>query len=113
MHRAINPLPCMPAQHAYVKPYLRLCNEGKRRRSIIQLTIDDIHHSVCMFVCLFVSMGVHGKPRMYFSVAGFLYRPLWTFQLWPPDARVPTDASRILAVEIGTYGRGIRTGNLA
>jgi hypothetical protein len=28
------------------------------------------------FVCLFVSMGFRGKPRMYCSLAGFLYRPL-------------------------------------
>jgi hypothetical protein len=63
--------------------------------------------------CLFVSMGVRGKPRMYLSLAGFLYRPLWTFQLWPPDTFAPTDASRILAAEVGTYGRGTRTGNLA
>jgi hypothetical protein len=65
------------------------------------------------FVCLFVSMGVRGKPRMYVSLVGFLYRPLWTFQLWPPDDSAPTDASRTLAAEVGTYGRGMRTGNLA
>jgi hypothetical protein len=62
---------------------------------------------------LFVSMGVRGKPRMYYSLAGFLYRPLWTFQLWPPEAPAPIDAFRTLAAEVGTYGRGIRTGNLA
>jgi hypothetical protein len=38
--------------------------------------------------------------------AGLLYRPLWTFQLWPPDAPAPTDAFRTLAAEVGTYGRG-------
>jgi hypothetical protein len=65
------------------------------------------------FVCLFVSMGVRGKPRMYLSLAGFLYRPLRTFQLWPPDAPALNDASRTPAAEVGTYGRGIRTGNLA
>jgi hypothetical protein len=42
-----------------------------------------------------------------------LYRPLWTFQLWPPDAPAPTDAFHTLAAEVGTYGRGIRTGNVA
>jgi hypothetical protein len=36
-----------------------------------------------------------------------LYRPLWTFQLWPPDAPAPTDAFRTLAADVGTYGRGI------
>jgi hypothetical protein len=63
-------------------------------------------------VCLFFSMGVRGKPQMYVSLAGFLYRPLWTFQLWPPDASAPTDASRTLAAEVGTYGRRMTTGNL-
>jgi hypothetical protein len=56
------------------------------------------------FVCLFVSMGFRGKPRMYFRLSGFLYRPLWTFQFWSPDARAPTDASRTPAAEDGTYG---------
>jgi hypothetical protein len=37
---------------------------------------------------------------------GLLYRPLWTFQLWPPDAPAPTEALRTLAAEFGTYGRG-------
>jgi hypothetical protein len=46
-------------------------------------------------------------------LAGFLYRPFWTFQLWPPDASAPTDAFRTLAAEVGTYGRGMRTDNLA
>jgi hypothetical protein len=49
-------------------------------------------------------MGVRGKPRMY--------RRLWTFQLWPPDAPAPTDAFRTLAAEVGTYGRGIGPGIL-
>jgi hypothetical protein len=39
-----------------------------------------------------------------------LYRPLWTFHLWPPDAPAPTDAFRTLAAEVGTYGRGIGPG---
>jgi hypothetical protein len=62
-----------------------------------------------MFVfCLYV-----GRPRQATDVlqpAGLLYCPLWTFQLWPPDAPVPTDAFRTLAAEVGTYGRRIRTG---
>jgi hypothetical protein len=45
--------------------------------------------------------------------AGLFYRPLWTFQLWPPNAPVPTDAFRTPAAEVGTYGRGRRTGNFA
>jgi hypothetical protein len=64
-------------------------------------------------VCLFVSMSVRGKPWMYLSLAGYLYRPLGTFQLWLPDAPAPTDAFHTLAAEVGTYGRGIMTGNLA
>jgi hypothetical protein len=51
-------------------------------------------------------MGVRGKPRMYLILAGFLYRPLWTFQLWPPDASAHTDASRTLAAEFGTLWAG-------
>jgi hypothetical protein len=65
------------------------------------------------FVFLFVSMSVRGKPRMYLNLTGFLYLPLRTFHLWPLDAPAPTDASRTPAVEVGTYGRGIRTDNLA
>jgi hypothetical protein len=56
------------------------------------------------FVCL------HGRPRQATDVlqsAGLLYRPLWTFQLLPPDASAPTDAFRTLAADVGTYGRGI------
>jgi hypothetical protein len=58
-----------------------------------------------LFVCL------HGRPRQAMDViqpAGLLYRLLWTFQLWPPDAPAPTDAFCTLAAEVGTYGR--RTG---
>jgi hypothetical protein len=51
-------------------------------------------------VCSFVSMGVR-----VLQPAGLLYRPLWTFQLWPPDAPAPTDAFRTLAAEVGTYRR--------
>jgi hypothetical protein len=70
---------------------------------------------MCTFqlVYMSVSMGVRGKPRMYYSLAGFLYRPLWTCQLCPPDAPAPIDAFRTLAAEVETYGRGIRSGNLA
>jgi hypothetical protein len=42
---------------------------------------------VC-FVCF------HGRPWQATDVlqpAGLLYRPLWTFQLWPPDTPAPTD----------------------
>jgi hypothetical protein len=59
-----------------------------------------------LFVCVFVSMGVRGKPRIYLSLAGFLYHLFWTFQLWPPDASAPTDASRTLAAEVGNLWAG-------
>jgi hypothetical protein len=61
-----------------------------------------------LFVCF------HGHPRQATDVlqpAGLLHRPLWTFQLWPPNAPAPTDAFRTLAAEVGTYGRGMITGN--
>jgi hypothetical protein len=59
---------------------------------------------VFLFLCL-----LNGRPRQATDVlqtAGLLYRPLWTFQLCPPDAPAPTDAFRTLAAEVGTYGRG-------
>jgi hypothetical protein len=62
-----------------------------------------------LFVCLF------GRPRQATGVlqpAVLLYRPLWTFQLWPPDAPPPTDAFCTLAAEVGTYGWGIGPGIL-
>jgi hypothetical protein len=55
-----------------------------------------------LFVCLFVCFP--GRPRQAAGVlqpAGLLYGPLWTFQLWSPDA----PAFRTLAAEVGTYGR--------
>jgi hypothetical protein len=54
-----------------------------------------------LFVCF------HGRPRQATDVlqhAGLLYRPLWTFQPWPPDAPAPTDAFRTLAAEVGRIG---------
>jgi hypothetical protein len=60
---------------------------------------------VCVCFC--------GRPRQATDVlqpAGLLYHPLWTFQLWPLDVPAPTDAFRTPAAEVGTYGRGIRTG---
>jgi hypothetical protein len=65
------------------------------------------------FVCLYVCF--YGRPRQATGVlqpAGLLYRPLWTFQLWPPDAPAPTDAFRTLAAEVRTYGRDIGPGIL-
>jgi hypothetical protein len=41
-----------------------------------------------------VCFGFRDKPRMYYSLAGLLYRPIWTFQVGPPDASAPADVSR-------------------
>jgi hypothetical protein len=73
---------------------------GYQCSCITVLTFATIVTTV--FVCL------HGRPRQATGVlqpAGLLYRPLWTFQLWPPDAPAPGDAFRTLVVEVGTYGR--------
>jgi hypothetical protein len=61
--------------------------------------ITVISNKAPLFVCF------HGRRRQGTDVlqpAGLLYRPLWTFQLWPPDAPAPTDAFRTLAAEVGT-----------
>jgi hypothetical protein len=59
-------------------------------------------YDVCLFVCFL------GRPQQATDVlqpAGLLYRPLWTYQLSPPDVPAPTDTFRTLAAEVGTYGR--------
>jgi hypothetical protein len=98
--------------------YVTFCRNRNIQFSSHLLTIEQLRHCTCKrniearsrnhcyLVCLFVSMAVRGKPRMYLSLAGFLYRPLWTFQLWPPDASAPTDASGTLAAEVGTLWAG-------
>jgi hypothetical protein len=66
-------------------------------KTILKFTLK-----LTLFVCF------HGRPRQATGVlqpAGLLYRPLWTFQLWPQDAPAPTDAFLTLAAEVGTYGR--------
>jgi hypothetical protein len=85
--------------------YFRLlqlvCSPKQLRKTEYRLRRSENSFS---FVCF------HGRPRQATGVlqsAGLLYRPLWTFQLWPPDAPAPTDAFRTLAAEVGTYGRGI------
>jgi hypothetical protein len=71
--------------------------------SLYQLSLLTIPTALSeTFVCFY------GRPRQATDVlqpAGLLYRPIWTFQLWPPDAPAPTDAFRTLAAEVGTYGR--------
>jgi hypothetical protein len=76
---------------------------------------QNMGSAVAIYNSLFV-VCFHGCPWQAMDVlqpAGLLYCPLWMFQLWPPDAPAPTDAFRTLAAEVGTYGRGIRTGNFA
>jgi hypothetical protein len=63
-----------------------------------------------MVFCFVLFFGRPWQATDVLQPAGLLYRPLWTFQLWPPDAPAPTDAFRTLAAEVGTYGRRIRTG---
>jgi hypothetical protein len=45
-------------------------------------------------VVVVVFLGFLDKPRMYYNLAGLLYRPIWTFQVGPPDASTPADVSR-------------------
>jgi hypothetical protein len=63
-------------------------------------------HEQTNAVVVVVFLGFRGKPRMYCSLAGLLYRPIWTFQLWRLDASAPADAPRTPVAEVGTYGRG-------
>jgi hypothetical protein len=71
----------------------------------------SVLHYNTLFVYLFLRASAASQDVL--QPAGLLYRPLSTFQLWPPDAPAPTDAFRTLAAEVRTYGRGIRTGNFA
>jgi hypothetical protein len=65
---------------------------------------------IMWFVCF---SGCTRQATDVLQPAGLLYRPVWMFQLWPPNAPVPTDTFRTLAVEAGTYGRRIGPLNLA
>jgi hypothetical protein len=78
-----------------------------RTNARVSKHLGDISNYVNLFVFFC------GRPWQAAGVlqpAGLLYCPLWTFQLWPQDAPAPTDASRALAAEVGTYGRRIRIG---
>jgi hypothetical protein len=55
-------------------------------------------------VCLFVSIGVRGKPRMYCSLLAYCTGRFGR-------SNFGHDAFRTLAAEVGTYGRRMRTGN--
>jgi hypothetical protein len=46
------------------------------------------------FLAVVVFLGFRDKPRMHYSLAGLLYRPIWTFQVRTPDASAPADVSR-------------------
>jgi hypothetical protein len=109
------------------------CSPGHHRGSPVAIqgpvhvrfAVDKLALRQVFFFCKWFSLPLTlitpvfvcfpGRPRQVTDVlqpAGLLYRPLWTFQLWPPDAPAPTDAFRTLAAEVGTYGRGIGQGIL-
>jgi hypothetical protein len=58
-------------------------------------------------------MGVGGKPRMYYSLLVYCTARFERSNFGHQMPSAPTDAFRTLAAEVGTYGRGIRTGNFA
>jgi hypothetical protein len=60
----------------------------------INLNIRPRFLKWCLVVVIVVFLGFRDKPRMYYSLAGLLYRPIWTFQVGPPDASAPVDVSR-------------------
>jgi hypothetical protein len=62
------------------------------------------------FLCLFVSMGVRGKPRMYYSLLAYCTARFGLSNFGHQMPPAPTDAFRTLAAEVGTYGRGIVPG---
>jgi hypothetical protein len=71
---------------------------------ILEIQILHIARQLRVHTCV----CFHGRLRQATGVlqpAGLLYRPLWAFQLLPPDAPAPTDAFRTLAAQVGTYGR--------
>jgi hypothetical protein len=60
-----------------------------------------------LWVLLFVVfLGFRDKPRMNYRLDGLLYRPIWTFQVRPPDASTLAEASRTLVAEVGTLWAG-------
>jgi hypothetical protein len=89
---------------------------GKESSATSMGQVKKSHILIQYIIRFYLFVCFHGRPRQATDVlqpADFLYRQLWTFQLWPTDAPAPTDAFRTLAAEVGTYGRGIRAGNLA
>jgi hypothetical protein len=49
---------------------------------------------IALVVVVVVFLGFRDKPRMSYSLAGLLYRPIWTFQVRPPNASAPADVFR-------------------
>jgi hypothetical protein len=61
-----------------------------------------MYYVFVVVVVVVVFLGFRDKPRMYYSLAGLLYRPIWTFQVRPLDASAPADVSRTPVAEVGT-----------
>jgi hypothetical protein len=57
----------------------------------VSFSRSTVLHGVVVVV---VFLGFRDKPRTYHSVAGLLYRPIWTFQVRPLNASAPADVSR-------------------
>jgi hypothetical protein len=70
------------------------------------IALSSFIHFFCLLT--WASAASHGCT----AACWLIYRPLWTFQLWPSDVPAPTDAFRTLAAEVGTYGRRIGLGIL-
>jgi hypothetical protein len=89
-----------------VRTCVRACVLGRADKLLV------LFHTLtlCLFVCLFVSLGVRGKPRVYCSLLAYCTarfgRSNFGLQMRP----APADAFRTLAAEVGTYGRGIGPG---
>jgi hypothetical protein len=73
--------------------YVRIVAE---RLVLMIMYIHQHMHTITLqvVVVIIVFLGFRDKPRMYYSLAGLLYRPIWTFQVRPPDASAPADVSR-------------------
>jgi hypothetical protein len=56
---------------------------------------------------MFVSMGVRGKSRMYYSLLAYCTARFGRSNFGHQMPPAPTDTFRTLAAEVGTYGWGI------
>jgi hypothetical protein len=75
--------------------------KGSSERSYIYIWIF-VPLTVEVVGVVVVFLGFRDKPRMYYSRAGLLYRPILTFQVRPLDASTPADVSRTPVAEVGT-----------